>query len=247
VQPDSVTSATFELRDSAGALVTASVSYDAPTRTATLVPATPLIAARVYTARVRGGAVDPRVEDLAGNGLAADVTWTFATVDTVCPCSIWNPATAAPAVADTNDASALELGVKFRSEITGFITGLRFYKSAANTGPHVANLWSIDGTLLGSAIFTTETPTGWQEVTFPTPVAIAAQTVYVASYHTASGHYSVTRNYFTSAGVDVPPLHAPASATSVNGVFRYGASGFPTSSYVDTNYWVDVVFATSLP
>jgi hypothetical protein len=54
----------------------------------------------------------------------------------------------------------------------------------------------------------------------------------------------VTRNYFTSAGADAPPLHALPSATSINGVYRYGASGFPASSYQDTNYWVDVVFTT---
>ncbi|MDQ3932901.1 MAG: DUF4082 domain-containing protein, partial [Actinomycetota bacterium] len=37
--------------------------------------------------------------------------------------------------------------------------------------------------------------------------------------------------------------HAPASNTSGgNGVYRYGTSGFPTSSYNASNYWVDVTF-----
>jgi hypothetical protein len=244
VQSATVTATTFTLRDAAGALVPATVTYDGPTRTATLVPAAPLSGATTYTALVRGGAADPRVKDLAGNALGADVTWTFTTGAAGCPCSIWDPATAAPFIADAGDASAVELGVKFRSDVSGFIRGLRFYKSAANTGPHVGNLWASDGTLLASAAFTTETSSGWQEVTFSAPVAIGAQTVYVASYHTASGRYSVTRNQFTSAGADAPPLHALSSSTSVNGVYRYGASGFPSASYADTNYWVDVVFAT---
>src|SRR6185503_13581556 len=129
-----------------------------------------------------------------------------------------------------------------------FITRLRFYKSAGNTGPHTVNLWSINGTLLASAVSTSETPSGWQEVTLPSPVAVTAQTVYVASYHAPAGHYSVSRNYFATAGVDAPPLSALASPTSLNGVFRYGAtSGFPTLSYLATNYWVDVVFVTSVP
>src|SRR5205823_7921229 len=102
-------------------------------------------------------------------------------------------------------------------------------------------LWASDGTLMGSATFTSETASGWQEVSLATPVAIMANAVYVASYYTPSGHYSVTRNYFTSAGADAPPLHALPSATSVNGVFRYGSSGFPSTSYQDTNYWIDVV------
>ena len=68
---------------------------------------------------------------------------------------------------------------------------------------------------------------------------------YVASYHTNTGHYSVTGGYFASAGVDTPPLHAFASTASANGVFQYGASAFPTGSYNATNYWVDVVFNTT--
>ena len=38
-------------------------------------------------------------------------------------------------------------------------------------------------------------------------------------------------------------LTAPASSTvGGNGVFVYGTGGFPTSSYKDANYWVDVRF-----
>ena len=46
-----------------------------------------------------------------------------------------------PSAADT---SAVELGVKFKSDIDGFITGVRFYKGAANTGTHVGNLWTSE-------------------------------------------------------------------------------------------------------
>ena len=45
-----------------------------------------------------------------------------------------------------------------------------------------------------------------------------------------------------------PPLHALANATSANGVYAYsGTSTFPTSSYDDTNYWVDVMYAPPTP
>jgi hypothetical protein len=54
-----------------------------------------------------------------------------------------------PATVDSGDANAVELGVKIRSDVNGFISGLRFYKSAANTGTHMASLWSSTGTLLG--------------------------------------------------------------------------------------------------
>src|SRR3974377_1904384 len=70
-----------------------------------------------------------------------------------CPCSIWSLA-ATPAQPAVTDGQPLEIGVKFRSDVAGYITGLRFYKGAANTGTHIGNLWSNTGTLLATATFT---------------------------------------------------------------------------------------------
>ena len=146
------------------------------------------------------------------------------------------------------DASAVELGVKFRSDVNGFITGIRFYKGSTNTGTHVGNLWSSTGTKLASATFSGETASGWQQVNFKTPVAITANTVYVASYHTTKGHYSDDTGYFAAAGKDSPPLHALQDGVSgPNGAYKYGSSAFPTNGYQSSNYWVDVVFKTSVP
>jgi len=52
--------------------------------------------------------------------------------------------TAVPAVidADAGADSPVELGVSFKSDVNGSITGIRFYKSSANTGTHVGNLWA---------------------------------------------------------------------------------------------------------
>ncbi|HKA28556.1 MAG TPA: DUF4082 domain-containing protein, partial [Candidatus Binatia bacterium] len=94
---------------------------------------------------------------------------------------IW-PSNPIPAIVDGGDPGAVELGVKFRSDVAGTITGIRFYKSAANTGTHVGNLWTTAGAKLGTVTFTGETASGWQQMNFATPVAIQANTVYVASY-----------------------------------------------------------------
>ena len=159
--------------------------------------------------------------------------------------SIW-PNTAVPGVVDSGPDSAVELGVKFRSDVAGRITGIRFYKAAANTGTHVGNLWSSAGTKLTTATFSGESASGWQQVLFTTPVTITSNTVYVASYHTTIGHYSEDDNYFSTAGVDNPPLHALANGVSGgDGVYRYGASSaFPNQTFSSANYWVDVVFAS---
>ena len=57
----------------------ATVTYNAATLTATLDPTRASRLTTTYTARVRGGAADPRVKDSAGNALAADYTWSFTT------------------------------------------------------------------------------------------------------------------------------------------------------------------------
>ena len=163
--------------------------------------------------------------------------------------TIW-PSTTIPDVVDEGPDSPVELGVKFQSEVGGTITGIRFYKASANTGAHVGNLWTSNGVLLATAPFLNETASGWQQVLFATPVAIASNTVYVASYHANHGHYSCDVNYFTGKGMDRPPLHALADGVSGgNGVYAYGAeSVFPHQTWNAANYWVDVVFrAASLP
>ena len=157
--------------------------------------------------------------------------------------SIWSNTTA-PVVADGGPDSAVELGVKFKSDVAGTIKGIRFYKAAANTGVHIGNLWTSNGTRLATATFSNETASGWQQALFATPVTIASNTVYVASYHANNGHYSADLNYFLGKGVDNPPLHALMNGVSGgNGVYAYGASSvFPTQTCNAANYWVDVCF-----
>src|SRR5206468_302556 len=106
---------TFELRDPQNSLVSATVTYDSTTKAASLRPATALALATTYTALVKGGTTDPRVKDLAGNALAANVTWSFTTAAAPpsCPCNIWGAAVPNPV--DDGDPSSVELGTKFRS------------------------------------------------------------------------------------------------------------------------------------
>ncbi len=248
VDPATVTATTFELRNTASsALVSASVGYNASTRTATLTPSAALAASTGFTATVRGSATG--VRDLAGNALVANVSWAFTTGSATgpnCPCTAW-PASATPGTASNNDASAVELGVKFRTDVGGFITGVRFYKGANNTGTHIGNLWTTSGTLLATATFSGETATGWQQVSFGTPVAVTANTVYVASYFAPNGRYAVDNNFFATSGISNSPVNLLQNGVSGgNGVYNYGAaSSFPSSTYQSSNYWVDVVFTTS--
>ena len=125
--------------------------------------------------------------------------------------AISGAASTVPTGVDSGDGSAVELGVRFRSDVVGSITGIRFYKASTNTGTHIGNLWTNTGTLLATATFSGESASGWQTVSFSTPVTIAANTTYVASYFAPVGHYSADSNYFAGTGVDNAPLHALAN------------------------------------
>jgi sulfur relay (sulfurtransferase) complex TusBCD TusD component (DsrE family) len=185
------------------------------------------------------------VYDTGSTASSAPVNVTCVNATSVA--TIW-PTTAVPGMVDVGPDSALELGVKFRSDVAGSITGIRFYKATANTGTHLGHLWSSTGTLLASATFTGESTSGWQQVNFATPVAITANTIYVASYYATVGHYCYDLSYFSTKGVDNPPLHALTDGVSGgNGVYAYGASStFPNQTWSGVNYWVDVVWQAQL-
>jgi hypothetical protein len=354
-----VNGSTVELRDPSNALVLATVSYDTILFTVTLDPTASLAAGTTYTARVRGGVADPRVKDVAGNALAADVTWTFTTAPAPLQVVSTSPASGAtgvstgvapratfskslattsvntstvlmhdasnnpvnvtvscasssialapqallepgktytvtlkgganePHITDStgaalpsdhtwsfttptgpgpltglsiftptnpttpaqpvfSDPKAVEVGLKFRSDKDGLITGVRFYKGGPeNGGTHVGHLWTDSGTLLGAAAFNNETASGWQEAFFQNPISITANTIYVISYFAPQGNYAATIGQFQTSGVSKPPLRALSDAeANGNGVFHYSdTGGFPTDRSLNfTNFWVDVVF-----
>lgn len=153
------------------------------------------------------------------------------------------PSTAIPSILSDSDTAAVELGLKFKSSVPGSVTGVRFYKGSQNTGTHTGSLWTSGGTRLAQVTFTNETNSGWQQMTFASPVSITANTVYVVSYNAPNGRYSANNGYFSQNGVDNGPLHALKEGESgSNGIYRYGSNVFPNASWQSSNYWVDVVF-----
>ena len=122
--------------------------------------------------------------------------------------------------------------------------------SHGDTGiTYVAHLWTVTGALLATANYTLndDSNLGWQQANFASPVTIAANTVYVASYYAPEGGYADSVGYFINSGLDSGPLHALSSTEAQsdgfdgNGVYVYGSDSFPTEPYAGTNYWVDVV------
>ena len=156
----------------------------------------------------------------------------------------------APAVIPaTNEDASVTLGVKFKSSVTGFVKGVRFFsndQAVLAPGSYTGQLWATDGTLLASGTFANVTSDSWQELMFATPILITANTTYIASYHTTGNRYVGTPGGFES-GITNGSLTAPDNVSAGgNGVYAYGAAAsFPNNS-VGGNYWVDVMFSPNV-
>jgi hypothetical protein len=217
--------------------VPSTVALDSTGRIATVTPGTALSPGGTYTVSLNGA------KDAAGNTMTSAYSWSFTVSgSSACPCRLYS-SDYVPAVTSANDSSALELGVRFVPSEDGFITGVRFYKGAGNTGTHTGSLWTTGGSLITTATFGAETDSGWQQVSFAAPVQVTAGTAYVASYSARNGHYAADSGQLGSAWAN-PPLTAPADVSGAsNGVYSTTPGRFPNSSFNSTGYGVDVVFA----
>ena len=146
------------------------------------------------------------------------------------------------------DYSAVTLGFKFYSTQAGSISGIRFYRGAKNSSGYVARLYTAGGTLLAQATLAADSCAVpcWEQANFASPVSIAANTTYVASYYTSNGRYA-DGYYGFNSGASNGPLIVPASSgAGGNGVYYYGR-GFPSQTWEASNYYVDIAFTPSAP
>ena len=91
-----------------------------------------------------------------------------------------------PAVTSANDGKQLEVGVKFTSPaVAGSISGIEF-SGPRETPDEYCRPVEFDGDAVAQGNLSRDTSaSGWQTVTFSSPVAITAGTTYVvASYNT---------------------------------------------------------------
>ncbi|QYA25198.1 DUF4082 domain-containing protein [Gramella sp. MT6] len=160
-----------------------------------------------------------------------------------CPCTVFENLVFPNSL--LNEGAGIQLGMKFSSEIDGYINGVRFYKQNGHTGTHIGQLYDSSGNLLAEATFTNESNSGWQEVLFSNSVQITQNTTYIVSYHSSEGYYSVSDSYFVQAEENRPLKALANGENGPNGVYILSNTpAFPTDSFEASNYWVDAIFNT---
>lgn len=231
----SLNAATFTLAPAGGPAVAASVTYDAGTRTARLVPSASLAAATQYTATITTGA---RAAD--GAPLETPVSWSFTSGD--CPCSLIRTTPSVTNISTRDGRPSpgpwtRELGMKFEVTRNATLLGFRYFRASKETGAHSGRLWLANGTAIASAAFAGESASGWQQTMLATPVELVPGQRYVASVG-FNAFYSATQ-YGLQTGLSDGPVRSVADGA--NGVFSDAAGIFPTKSYRSSNYFVDVI------
>ena len=222
--------AVITVTDNNGVAVAGSQGAEPLGSKASFTPSVSLSAGTAYTVTVTGA------KNLGGTPMSTPVTSSFTTSGAAaCPCSLLS-SSATPPIPDSGDGSAITVGLQFTANVDGFITGLRYYRDAANTGTHTGAFYTQGGTRLATLTFPTSAP-GWQTATFTSPVPITAGTTYVASAFMPAGRYSVAPNFFAT-----PVVNSPLTGTL--GTYAYGNESFPTSSWNNSYYYIDVAFTT---
>jgi hypothetical protein len=226
----------FDLSGPGGSHVPFGLSYDAPSRTATLAPTGPLAASSTYELTVGTAARSAR-----GVALAAPDSRTFTTSG--CPCRLFagEPAFDWTGLDTRNWRSgtgpwSLELGVKIEVTQAARLEAVRYYRDPAETGTHSARVWTAAGALLATVPFTGESGSGWQEQQLGAPLALTPGATYVVSVGMNSA-FGMEDMAFADPVVSGPLR----SIAGPNGVYGDSAGTFPSQSWRSSNYGVDAV------
>ena len=162
----------------------------------------------------------------AGAAAAAPASW------------IW-PDNTKPTSGPDSDTVPVELGVRIVASTTGSVDAIRYYKLSAMVPATNATLWGPAGEVLARASFpsTASSAVGWQVATLSKAVSLKANSTYVASYSAPAGRYPADQRTLSES---LPRGSSGLSARG--GVFSYNVAAYPTRTWNDANYFVDVRF-----
>lgn len=162
-----------------------------------------------------------------------------------------------PPTAAVGDDSAITFGVEFTVSQSVALRQIGFFQATSNspsTATRQVGLYSttdgLTGTLLAGPFDLPVSGPGWTFHTLASPVTLNPGTVYRAAVLYPAGRWVQTVDFFATVGRSTPSGNAtaPPVATALQNAqmsFTTGASlSFPTSTFDESNYWIDVVVDT---
>jgi DNA-binding phage protein len=238
MDPATVTGATFSLtKQGASQPLGATVSYDQANKKATLDPTADLDPSATYTATVKGGSGG--VKDLAGNPLAQDKTWSFATAATPPPLDITPPETTIDSgpsgtVSSTSASfgfSSSEAGSTFECSLDGntfaSCTSPRSY-SGLSDGSHTFSVRATDAA--GNTDATPATRSWTVNTTAPVPQTTNLNPVADAGLT----ELSPTTNNGSATSLGVDGVDPDPNGGDLNAALRWDLSQIPAGATVNS-------------
>ncbi len=143
-----------------------------------------------------------------------------------------------------SDAPNWELGTIFNPAAPGSITAVRVFSLAEETGEHQVRIWrNADNALIAGPIpWTFGGEENWITLDIPDVPVLANQDYTISISTAADGWYPANAFFFVNAGSNGQHLSYSAGA----GVFSETAGTRPTTSFNNTAYLRDIVFAPNL-
>ena len=201
-----INSSTIELRNPSNTLITATVSFNAGTRTATITPSAALANSIVYTVTIKAGASG--VKDVTGNALAIDYTWSFTTIagDITPPTvSSVTPVNGATGISVSTTVSAIFNEAMNASTINGSTIELRNSSNALITSVVSYNAATRTVTLTPSATLA-------NSIVYTAKIISGASGVKDVAGNALASDYSWS---FTTVAADItPPTVTTVSPTN---------------------------------
>ena len=147
---------------------------------------------------------------------------------------------------DFDNDTFYELGTRFQTRKDGFITRVRLYTNAEESGIHTVRLWDYSAKTLVAGPYEWDVAAGtdgWQEFSLPAPLSVEAGKDYVVAISNNAGNKLYVRgsdvgNSFTTA-IRIGDL----VTYSGSGLWSRTAGQMPYNKST-TNYFRDVVFVT---
>lgn len=144
--------------------------------------------------------------------------------------------TRSPVTNVTNITDPITIGNKLTFAVAGKITKLWHYRSPnSNQTAHTLKLWRSNGTLVGTAVTSGESGSGWFSATLPSEVAVSAAEALIVSVDYISGEAYMYRNtgLYTSDEADI---------TFNNSYYNVTLGSFPNTDNGVVNFFSDVQF-----
>ena len=136
---------------------------------------------------------------------------------------------------------AYELGSEFQTRADGFITKVRLFTHASETGNHTIRLWVLNGStyslLAGPYTWNFSAGThGWRQYPLTTPIAVQTSKTYIISITNGTDlNYEKSENF--------PANTSNAYVRYTRGVYGTTLGSVPTQTYASSCYFRDVVFS----